>query len=63
VGQSCIPAGTELNAPTWNGIALPLPMPINAMALDEDVALMMLKWYEDYLWQARSAVGQSIRRT
>jgi len=36
-------------APTWND-ALPLPMPFNAMALDEDAGLMMLRWYEPEHW-------------
>jgi hypothetical protein len=38
VGQFLIPAGTEIdgNAPQWNGVALPLPMPMNAKALDQE---------------------------
>jgi hypothetical protein len=28
----------------------PSPKPINAVALDEDAALMMLKWYEQHQW-------------
>ena len=59
VGPAVIPAGTLLTgvvgpdgelaeAPKWNGITLPIPMPLNAVALDEEAALMMLKWYEDY---------------
>jgi hypothetical protein len=52
VGQFCIPAGTVLSsgageAPIWNGIALPMPPPINAVALDEDAALQMCLWYEE----------------
>ena len=60
VGQWCIPTGTVLTGvardgklvepPTWNGITLPMPMPLNAIALDEDAALMMLKWFDQDLW-------------
>ena len=61
VGQWCIPTGTVLTGvargdgelvepPTWNGITLPMPMPLNAIALDEDAALMMLKWFGQDLW-------------
>ena len=53
VGPAVIPAGTLLTgvvgpdgelaeAPKWNGITLPIPMPLNAVALDEEAALMML---------------------
>ena len=71
VGSVCIPAGTILSAvardgeiveaPTWNGVALPLPMPINAAALDEEAALMMLEWYEDHMW-CRLHFGPGIDR-
>jgi hypothetical protein len=49
VGQWLVPAGTVLEgtAPTWNGIPLPMPMPLNAISLDDEAALMMLKWYGD----------------
>ena len=55
VGQWLIPRGAVVSGvagepPTWNGIALPLLMPINAMALDEDAGLMMLRWYEPEHW-------------
>ena len=47
VGPILIPAGTIVSgeAPTWNGIALPLPMPIDAVALDREAAAMMRRWY------------------
>ena len=38
-------AGEIAEAPKWNGMALPLPLPINATPLDEEAALMMLRWY------------------
>jgi hypothetical protein len=61
VGQFCIPTGTVLSGtprvrdgalvegPVWNGITLPM-MPINAVALDMDAAVMMAKWYGQELW-------------
>jgi hypothetical protein len=42
--------GEIVEAPKWNGIELPLPIPLNAMALDEDAALMMLTWYPEEQW-------------
>jgi hypothetical protein len=27
-----------------------MPMPLNALPLDQQAALMMLKWYPDYMW-------------
>jgi hypothetical protein len=37
--------------PMWSSVVLPLPMPINAAALDEEAALKMLEWYpEDWHW-------------
>jgi len=63
VGPVLIPTGTMLSgvagpdgelveAPKWNNgsIALPMPMPINAMALDQEAALQMCKWFDQDLW-------------
>jgi hypothetical protein len=57
VSQGCIPADTIISAiardgelveaPKWNGVTLPPPMPLNAVALDEEAALMMLKWHPE----------------
>jgi hypothetical protein len=47
VGQFCIPSGTTLTgpAPTWNGLALPTPLPINTRPLDAEGLSMMRSWY------------------
>ena len=52
MGSICIPAGTVIdgNDPQWNGVKLPMPMPINSIALDEEAALAMLTWYGEDLW-------------
>jgi hypothetical protein len=57
VGPTLIAGGTVVDGVTdrdgfavaahWNGIELPLPMPINAIALDEDAALQMCLWYDE----------------
>jgi hypothetical protein len=80
VGQWLIPAGTIVSgvagpdgelveAPQWHGVTLPVdsvrPMPINAAALDEEAALLMLRWYQNYgglhLWH-RLRFGPGIDR-
>jgi hypothetical protein len=66
IGQFSIPAGTVLSsgageAPIWNGVALPMPPPLNAVALDEDAALLMLQWYEPHEWY-RLHFGPGINR-
>jgi hypothetical protein len=59
VGQFMVPPGTVLTAvvsggeivpPVWNSVALPMPPPIDASALDEQAALFMLKSYPEELW-------------
>ena len=50
VGPILIPAGTIVEPPSWNGMTLPMPMPIDATPLDDDAALEMLKWYEPEHW-------------
>jgi hypothetical protein len=52
VGSLCIPAGTMLEgeAPVWNGSALPLPLPLNAVPQDVEAALVTLKAYSEELW-------------
>jgi len=56
VGQWLIPASTILNGAAgpdgkitvkWNEITLPMPIPINAIALDNEAAALMLEWYPD----------------
>ena len=53
-----IPAGTILSGvagpdgelaepPTWHGQTLPMPMPLDAGALDEESALQMCMWYDE----------------
>jgi hypothetical protein len=51
-GATLIPAGTmvEGEPPTWNGMTLPLPMPIDATPLDAEAAEAMLRWYEPEHW-------------
>ena len=71
VGQYCIPIGTIVSAgvrdgeiteaPHWNGVRLPLLIPLNAAALDDDAAMMMLRWYPDYQWH-RLRFGPDIDR-
>jgi len=71
VGQWLIPTGTILSAvardgeivepPMWNGVTLPMPMPINSAALDEEAALLMLQWYEPHEWY-RLHFGPGINR-
>jgi len=66
-----VPAGTHIDGsnPKWLGTTLPTPMPINAQALDDQAALMMLRRRDQRDqdksggWQVRealSAAGQSI---
>jgi hypothetical protein len=67
VGQFLVPAGTVLSAgdgeaPTWNGIKLPLPMPLNATALDEEGALQMCAWHGQELWH-RLVFAAGVDRT
>jgi len=60
IGAWLVPHGTTVIAvarngevvepPTWNGIALPLPLPLNAVASDDEAALQMLRWYPEELW-------------
>ena len=58
VGAALIPTGTMLagvagadgplaEPPSWHGQPLPMPMPLNATALDEEAALQMCMWYEE----------------
>jgi hypothetical protein len=51
VGQYLIPAGTIIigKPAKYNGVDLPFPMPIDAMPLDEEAALLSLSWYPE-LW-------------
>jgi hypothetical protein len=44
VGATLIPSGTVIDSTTWNG---PLPLPINALALDDEAALHLAMAYEE----------------
>jgi hypothetical protein len=65
-----IPAGTIVSAvarddeivewPVWQGIPLPLPLPIEAVALDEEAALLMLRWHPQHWY--RMGFGREIDR-
>jgi hypothetical protein len=46
-GAMLIPAGTivEGEPPTWNHMTLPQPLPIDAVALDDEAAEAMRRWY------------------
>jgi hypothetical protein len=63
-GSVCIPAGTEIdgNNPEWNGIRLPTPLPIDAMALTQDAADVLCRWYPEHLHLLRCESGITIRR-
>ncbi|MBR0705393.1 hypothetical protein [Bradyrhizobium liaoningense] len=41
-------AGTGATAifPNWNGVPLPMPMPLNAKCLDQEAFDAMVRWYE-----------------
>jgi hypothetical protein len=61
VGQFSIPADTVLTSvsgepPHWNGITLTMPMPINAIALDNEAAQLMLQW-----WGGNNSYGYDLR--
>jgi len=63
-GQHCVPAGTFLdgNDPRWLGISLPLPMPMNAIALDQEAADALARWYPDHRYLLRAAEGIKINK-
>jgi hypothetical protein len=52
VGSVLVPAGTivEGEPPSWNHMPLPRPLPIDAIPLDDDAALEMLKSYQPEHW-------------
>jgi hypothetical protein len=60
-GALIVPAGAVIEArtgivnnvivaegATWNGHLLPLPMPLNAQALDNEAARLMINWYPEH---------------
>jgi hypothetical protein len=71
VDSFLIPVGTEVSAtsveplfipsPFDPAAALPLPLPMDAMPLDEEAALMMLSWYGEEHWY-RLGFGVGIDR-
>ena len=46
-----------IEAPRWNGIALPLPMPMQSLALDQEAADWLARWYPRHLHLLRAADG------
>jgi hypothetical protein len=46
-GNLCVPAGTEIDGhdPKWCGVPLPLPMPLNAKAMDQEAYDALVDWY------------------
>jgi hypothetical protein len=46
-GATLVPTGTILEGlpPRWNGHVLPLPLPLDAMALDDEAATKLRSWY------------------
>ena len=49
-GAWCIPAGTIVGDGGIPASELPMPMPLNAEAMDEASALQMLHWYPPEHW-------------
>jgi hypothetical protein len=47
VGQWCVPDGAIIDGanPRWNNIALPLPLPLNVISLDQSAYDQMILWY------------------
>jgi hypothetical protein len=70
VGPWFVPAGTIISAVTrdgeivepviWNGIVLPMPPPMDAAALDEEAALLMLRAYPEFWF--RLGFGRGVDR-
>ena len=56
-GAKLVPVGTVLDTEewTWNGVALPWPPPVNALALDQEAYDALLRHY--LYWQLLSAGG------
>jgi hypothetical protein len=50
-GARLLPAGTIVGDGGIPASELPSPMPINAMALDDEAAQMMRQWYPDQLFR------------
>jgi hypothetical protein len=46
-GAFCIDAGTVLDgaSPTWNGVALPVPFPADAVPLDTEAFAKYSEWW------------------
>ena len=74
VGQWQIPHGTILSgvagpdgelveAPTnpFDGTPLPMPMPLNAIALDDEAAALMLDWFGGDHWEHTAGLDLSHR--
>jgi len=46
IGAQCLPAGTIIS----DGESWPMPPPLNAVPLDAEAALLMLRSYDESLW-------------
>jgi hypothetical protein len=77
-GALCVPAGTVLawepdpqlanaaglpTAPQWRGRALPLTMPLDARALDQESANALADWYPDHNHLLHTANGIKPKRS
>jgi hypothetical protein len=70
-GQWLIPNGTAITVPadrlqgyattTWHGIALPLPLPMEATALNQAAADMLSRWHPHCLHLLHAKNGAIIR--
>jgi len=73
VGPCLVPVGTVLSgvardgelveAPTnpFDGTPLPMPMPLKAIALDDEAAALMLDWYGGDHWEHTAGLDLSHR--
>lgn len=63
--STCVPAGTLIdgNDPNWNGTPLPIPLPMNAKALDQDAADALGRWYPHHFHLLHTANGIKPKRS
>ena len=52
-GRITVPAGAIIdgNNPRWRGEPLPLGMPIDAKALDQEAYAALLRWYGNFAYR------------
>jgi hypothetical protein len=53
--------GDLIGPPTWKGQPLPVPLPFECMALDDDAATAMSRWYPGFEDRLRFAPGVRAR--